>query len=55
MSLKKDCFDHVAFKLDFFSMRLPEGCRNTILLYKIMYFPTSWDFACMVSKLEAYV
>ena len=36
-------------------MRLPEGCRNSILLYKIMYFPTSWDFAGMVSKLEAYL
>ena len=54
MSLEKDCFAHEAFKsgIFLFSMRLTEGCSNSILLYKITYFASSWDFACMVSELE---
>ena len=55
MSLEKDCFDHVILKWDFlFSMRI-RGCSNFILLYKIIYFGTSWYFSCMVGELEKYV
>ena len=36
-----------------FSMKLQESCSYSILLYKIIYFVTSWNFACMV-ELEKY-
>ena len=40
MSLKRDCFDHIIFKRGFFlfSMKLPRGCSNSILLCKINTF-----------------
>ena len=36
-------------------MRLPEGCSNSSLLWKIIYFATSRSFSCIVSELEKYV
>ena len=35
-------------------MKLQESCSNSILLCKIIYFVTSWNFACMV-ELEKYI
>ena len=54
--MEKDYFDHVVFRRDFlYSVRLHEGCSNSILLYEIIYFAASWNFASMVSELEKYV
>ena len=55
--LEKDCFDNSAFKADFFlfSMRYQKGCRNSIFVYKMIYFATSWNFTCILIDLEKYV
>ena len=36
-------------------MRFPKGSSNSILLYKVIYSATSWNFTCMVNELEKYV
>ena len=57
MSLEKDYFDHLVFKWKFFYFQwgTQKSFRNSILLYKVIYFSASWNFACIVSELEIYV
>ena len=33
-------------------MRLPKGCNNSIWLYKIIYFATSWNFPAWLVNSE---
>ena len=54
--LKKIVFITKFWSMEFFYSQwgFPKGCSNSILLLKIIYFASSWNFAYMVGESEKY-